>query len=85
MKAEFPHYQASCGGKPSAEGFVAYLEAQTASDPAARKRWNDACIWKRFLEAHDSDASVIGDQIVELMTTNEMLQRLNKKDEEPNP
>jgi hypothetical protein len=77
MKGEYPHYLATCGGKPTAEGFNAYLDERLAADPEQKKLIEDGliCCGIRAVLDDESDESAP----MTVMTSTELLERLGRK------
>lgn len=76
MKGELPHYLTSCAGKPTAEGFKAYLDERLANaDPELKQLLEDGFICSGILAKLEAAPSTV-------MTSAELLQRLGLKPED---
>lgn len=73
MNSEYPHYLASCGGKPTEEDFQRYMrERLAAADPEQKKRIEDGLICCGIRAALESEPATV-------MSSAELLQRLAEK------
>jgi hypothetical protein len=78
MKGEFPHYLATCNGKPTEEGFKAYLDERlAAADPQQKERIEAGFICGAILAAFADDSDPTGPMTI--MSDTELLQRLGLK------